>query len=327
MDLPASSMPSAAVAAFTDLQGLQSIRALGKSDRHAALGQVAQQFESFFLGQVLKSMRAATAVFAEDNPLNSNEMQFRQEMLDHQLGLSLSQGRGIGLAAAFARGMARDFGTGGSGEDAQSLRQGDGAVALRRYPGSARVPSRALPTVVRGAVRVLEPLLDAAREHLPLKSRFADKESFVRAILPHARRAAEKLGVDHRVLIAQAALETGWGQSILGDRSGRSSHNLFNIKAGRAWEGATVGVTTLEFSHGIPHPERARFRAYASFAESFDDYVELLTGAPRYQQAVSEAADPIRFVRGLQEAGYATDPDYAEKVLDLLRDDAVSGAG
>lgn len=320
-------MPSAAVAAFTDLHGLQSIRAIGKSDQRAALAQVAQQFESFFIGQVLKSMRAATAVFAEDNPLNSNEMQFRQEMLDQQLGLSLSQGRGVGLAAAFARGMARDFGTGRPEEGAESVRQDADAVVLRRYPGSARVPGRALPTVVRGTVTVLEPLIDAARERLPFKSRFADKESFVRAILPHARRAAEKLGVDHRVLIAQAALETGWGQSILGDRSGRSSHNLFNIKAGHAWQGATVGVTTLEFSHGIPRPERAQFRSYDSFSQSFDDYVELLNGAPRYQRAVSEAGDPVRFVRGLQEAGYATDPDYADKVLDLLQDEVVAGAG
>jgi flagellar protein FlgJ len=148
----------------------------------------------------------------------------------------------------------------------------------------------------------------------------------VRTLAPLAREAAARLGVDHRVLLAQAALETGWGQSILGDSAGRSSFNLFNIKAGSFWPGASVGVTTLEFVGGMPQPQRSRFRAYGSFAESFADYAGLLLGSGRYRGAVAAAADPARFLRALAGAGYATDPGYAGKILRLLRDPAIAEA-
>ena len=127
------------------------------------------------------------------------------------------------------------------------------------------------------------------------------------------------------MLVAQAALETGWGQSVIRDSAGRSSFNLFNIKAGSFWEGRSVGVRTLEFRNGIPRPEQARFRAYSSFAESFADYARLLRENPRYHAALASAADPGLFIQGLQRAGYATDPAYATKVMSLLRDSAISG--
>ena len=176
------------------------------------------------------------------------------------------------------------------------------------------------------ALQILEPVARQARRTIAA-SLFSGKQDFVQAVLPEARRAAAALGVDHRVLIAQSALETGWGQSILSDHAGRSSHNLFNIKAGSYWEGGTVGVTTLEFSNGIPRQQRARFRAYGSFAESFADYIALLKSQPRYAAALANADDPARFMRSLQQAGYATDPGYARKVLELLGDDAIAGAG
>ena len=100
------------------------------------------------------------------------------------------------------------------------------------------------------------------------------------------------------MLIAQSALETGWGQSILSDHAGHSSHNLFNIKAGSYWEGRSVGVTTLEFSNGIPQQQRARFRAYGSFAESFADYIALLKGQPRYAAALANGTDPAPSAHG-----------------------------
>ncbi|MFM7273739.1 MAG: glucosaminidase domain-containing protein, partial [Gammaproteobacteria bacterium] len=198
-------------------------------------------------------------------------------------------------------------------------------------PASAAVASAApelpLPTVLREAVEAIGPAVDAVRERVAaLRERFSDKKSFVEALAPHAREAAARLGVDHRLLIAQAALETGWGQSILGDSAGRSSMNLFNIKAGSYWQGPSVGVKTLEFRDGAPRPERARFRAYGSFAESFGDYANLLLGNGRYRDAVDNAANPAAFVQGLTRGGYATDPAYASKVLRLFRDPVIAEA-
>ena len=346
--------------AFNDLGGLQSINRLAKKDRGEAISQIARQFESFFVAQMMKGMRAANDVLAADGLLQTNEMQFRQQMLDDQLGLSLSQGRGLGLAEVFERGLRSQFGipedarTGlGAGTPGElDARRMDRAPAIapstpeyppRVAPSVATVPGAQAPApvvseplsvpeadpgpVVRGALAVIEPAVQRAREAIEaVKQRFTDKESFVEALGPLARKAAEKLGVDHRVLLAQAALETGWGQSILGDSAGRSSFNLFNIKAGSFWSGGSVGVNTLEFRDGIPRPERARFRAYGSFEESFGDYAEMLLGNGRYKEAVSKAGDAASFVHGLARAGYATDPEYAPKILRLLCDPAIAGA-
>src|SRR5690606_21365231 len=89
------------------------------------------------------------------------------------------------------------------------------------------------------------------------------RRHFVNALLPHARRAAERLGVDPKLLVAQAALETGWGASIPRRADGRSTHNLFGIKAGASWRGEKAGAWTLEVVGGVPERRRADFRAYA----------------------------------------------------------------
>ena len=334
MSVAGAPAQTAAPTASTDLAGLHSITALGRADRGAALQAAARQFESFFVSQLLKGMRSANEIFAADNPMNTNEMQFRQDMLDQQLGVSLAQGRGLGLAEMLGRQLRQQFGApqtavAGAGTPVAAPLAGRRIDPPPRESAPAllpRVARAALPPVVSSALRILEPVAQQAREKIAA-GLFSGKEAFVRAVLPEARRAARALGIDHRVLIAQSALETGWGQSILSDHAGRSSHNLFNIKAGSYWEGRSVGVTTLEFSNGIPQQQRARFRAYGSFAESFADYIALLKGQPRYAAALANADDPARFMRSLQQAGYATDPAYAHKVMQLLADDAIAGAG
>ena len=345
--------------AFNDIGGLQSISRLAKKDRGEAISQVAHQFESFFVSQMIKGMRDANNVLAADDPFQTQEMQFRQQMLDEQLGVSLSQGKGLGLAEVFERALRSQFGI----TDTQAAKRDEagGELESRRVdrapdvpavgvtpspampsadavipannleaparPGPATAPDITQSPVVRSALAVIEPAVRGAREAIDaVKERFTDKRSFVDQLAPLARKAAEKLGVDHRVLLAQAALETGWGQSILGDSAGRSSFNLFNIKAGSFWSGGSVGVNTLEFRDGIPRPERARFRAYGSFEESFSDYADMLLGSGRYREAVQKAGDAASFVHGLARAGYATDPQYAPKILRLLRDPVIAGA-
>ena len=120
------------------------------------------------------------------------------------------------------------------------------------------------------------------------------------------------------MLVAQSALETGWGRKVVQAVDGRSSFNLFGIKAGGGWNGESAAVNTLEYRDGIAALERASFRVYDSLRDSFDDYVDFLTSNPRYQQALEKVADARDFLRELQDAGYATDPDYADKIINIM---------
>jgi len=151
-----------------------------------------------------------------------------------------------------------------------------------------------------------------------LATPFSTPESFVKTLWPFAQKAAQQLGVTPKVLLAQAALETGWGKAINKHTDGRSSHNLFNIKANNAWSGDSVVVSTLEYDDGLARREKALFRSYQSFQESFDDYVALIKQSPRYQSALAKAADSQAYAQELQQAGYATDPDYSHKIIKII---------
>ncbi|VXB91031.1 Peptidoglycan hydrolase FlgJ [Pseudomonas sp. 8AS] len=153
----------------------------------------------------------------------------------------------------------------------------------------------------------------------PGKSAFQSAEEFIATMLPMAEQAAQKIGVDARYLVAQAALETGWGKSIIRQQDGSSSHNLFGIKNHGTWQGESARVLTTEYKGGEAVKEAASFRAYDSYQQSFNDYVSFLQGNGRYQDALAATDNPERFVRELQEAGYATDPQYARKIAQIAR--------
>lgn len=153
----------------------------------------------------------------------------------------------------------------------------------------------------------------------PGKAAFSSPQEFVATMLPMAEAAAEKIGVDPRYLVAQAALETGWGKSIIRTRDGESSHNLFGIKSHGSWEGESARVLTTEYKGGKAVKEAASFRAYDSYAQSFDDYVSFLQNNGRYEKALNVTENPERFVKELQQAGYATDPNYARKISQIAR--------
>ncbi|MFI8743997.1 flagellar assembly peptidoglycan hydrolase FlgJ [Pseudomonas sp. NPDC077186] len=153
----------------------------------------------------------------------------------------------------------------------------------------------------------------------PGKAAFASPQEFVATMLPMAEAAAERIGVDPRYLVAQAALETGWGKSIIRTRDGESSHNLFGIKSHNSWDGESARVLTTEYKGGKAVKEAASFRAYDSYAQSFDDYVSFLQSNGRYEKALNATENPERFVKELQQAGYATDPNYARKIAQIAR--------
>lgn len=161
--------------------------------------------------------------------------------------------------------------------------------------------------------RTVEPAAEPSRAAFEA----ADPEQFVRELLPQARAAAERLGVDPKLLLAQAALETGWGRSLPRRGDGSSSNNLFGIKAGASWRGQSVSQWTLENIDGAMTRQRARFRAYESTSESFADYAALIAESPRYAPALESGGDPERYVREVVAGGYATDAAYADKWLSI----------
>lgn len=140
------------------------------------------------------------------------------------------------------------------------------------------------------------------------------KQAFIQTMLPYAQAAAQQLGIAPELIVAHAALESGWGNKAIRHPDGRDSHNLFGIKAGNGWKGETVDVVTTEYLNGVAHKETARFRAYSSPTEAFADYAKLLAGNPRYRQVLGSGGDAIQFAQGLQQGGYATDPRYGAKL-------------
>lgn len=279
---------------YTDLNSLQGIRRLGAKDQDAALEKIAKQFESILMHSMLKSMRQANAVFEKDSIFNSSEMNFHRDMLDHQLALSLSEGKGVGLADALVRQLKRNFGSGDTPKNNGELGQLSEPFKAKKY----------LQEVT--SVGIKAPLAETP-------------EDFVEAIMPHAKEAGEKLGVNPKILVAQAALETGWGKHVIHNTRGENSHNLFNIKADSRWDGDSVQVRTLEYRNGLPKPEVAAFRRYESYGQSFADYVNFLQSNPRYHEALQKASDPLEYIQGLQDAGYATDPAYAKKISNIFQ--------
>ncbi len=157
----------------------------------------------------------------------------------------------------------------------------------------------------------------------PLASEMANskQERFINNVLPYAEKAAKKLGTNSDILIAQAALETGWGQGVQRHPDGRSGFNLFNIKANHNWQGPIVSKITVEYKNGVAHREHANFRAYTSMEESFNDYVNYLKSNPRYESALKKSNDPMAYITELANSGYATDPKYASKVLNIMARD------
>jgi len=185
-------------------------------------------------------------------------------------------------------------------------------VVLKEIPQqTAGQPTLAQPIIAKVSI---------VPEVLPVKPRteFTSPKDFVEKLWPLAQTAAEKLGTRPEVLVAQSALETGWGKFISKDANGQTSNNLFNIKAGKDWEGKRVSIETVEFRNGRAVKEQADFRAYDSLEDSLDDYVSFLQTSPRYEKALEHAENPEVFIQLLHKAGYATDPNYSDKVTNII---------
>lgn len=194
----------------------------------------------------------------------------------------------------------------GSANDGRALARADWAATQRTLETSANA-------VARQAAAAVEQPMRAG------KTVFASADEFIATMLPMAEKAAQKIGVEARYLVAQAALETGWGKSIIKQGDGSSSHNLFGIKSHNSWDGESARVMTTEYKGGKAVKEAANFRAYDSYQQSFEDFVNFLQSNGRYEKALSSTANPEQFAKELQKAGYATDPNYARKISQIAR--------
>ena len=308
---------------YTDFGGLNSLKVQARTDRESALEQVARQFESLFLGEMLKSMRDVNKVFAEGNYLSSNESEFYQDMFDSQLTLSMTAQRGFGLAEALVAQLSRQIpGMDSAGRPAVGHRAG-----IQDYDRNLPVLSPRLPEQVAEVDRLLatsEQSDEMAQAGMP--AQFASPADFVDTLMPLARRVGDESGIDPRLMIAQAALETGWGRHMIEGADGQPSFNLFGIKADHRWQGEAVNIATTEFRDGVAMSERANFRAYEDYEASFRDYVSFLHDNPRYRDALAVADNPELFAEHLQAAGYATDPDYAAKIRRIMNGQQLAGA-
>ncbi|QUN06842.1 flagellar assembly peptidoglycan hydrolase FlgJ [Shewanella yunxiaonensis] len=338
---------------FLDLSGLDNLRIKAQKDQKSALKQVAQQFESIFVQMLMKSMRDANAAFESDSPFNSQYTKFYEQMHDQQMSVDLSQKGMLGLADLMVQQLdPQDSGI----TPASVMRSTNGEPLLSAEAPAPKVSDKAavasdtsmtfnVPTKQRvdaetsDASRVQTPnpavsqqpktagtldydTLDSILSGKVLPdntSAISSQEDFVKVLYPYARDAAEKLGTTPEVILAQSALETGWGQKMVKTSDGQPSNNLFNIKADPRWSGASTNASTTEYEQGTPVRENAIFRVYDNLKESFNDYVSLISQNGRYSKARAAAADPVQYVRGLAEAGYATDPQYASKVIKVMQ--------
>ena len=393
---------------YSDLNRLNQLK-VGDKNSDGNLRKVAQEFESLFLGEMLKSMRSATDALGQDNPLNTPAAKQYQEMYDQQLAVSMSrEGGGIGLADVLMRQMSKNKPLAPGEAAAASAAKQEAAKAAVQTPVAAgtiaingplsrvngerplwasrsvkaptgesahrndmalinqrrlalppkladRLLAGLVPSATTAATTMVNktplperttttgagPLYNGdwlasaqqastasmqvygrAMAQIPLapaKKAFNSADEFVNTMLPMAKEAADRIGVDPRYLVAQAALETGWGKSVMRAQDGSSSHNLFGIKAGSSWQGDSARAITSEFRNGAMVRETAEFRSYGSYKDSFHDLVTLLQTNNRYQDVVKSADNPEQFVRELQKAGYATDPDYASKISQIAR--------
>ena len=292
-----------------DPAAMTRLKAGLKNPTPEAAREVARQFEALFVQTMLKSMRAATpgdALFG-----GKQEAQYR-DLLDRQLSVNVAQGRGFGLAPAIEKQLLANMGL----ERSEAVPADTG---LARY--------RAAPVASRGVQQQPVVATGASSSTLGDKGPAYDSpQSFVDSIWQAADRAAQRLGVATKALVAQAALETGWGQHVIRRGDGVSSHNLFGIKS-HGWSGDSVKVSTLEYRDGVAAKELASFRAYGSLEDCFEDYARFIESNPRYRKALEAAADPESYLRELQAAGYATDPNYAEKISRIMQSPVLSQAG
>lgn len=255
------------------------------------LKMAAKQLESIFLEMVIQSMHNSIEPM-KSNLYSRDKEDYYQDMLNHQLSVSLSESGGIGLADIILQQL-----------------QGHQTTTV---PAPKPQPILSVANPIKPSVEKTEP----EKETIQNKDAMED---FISTLMPHAKKASELLGVDPKLLLAQAALETGWGKHILQNKDGETTHNLFNIKSvEKNPTQHSTAVEAIEYKDNKPEWIQSLFKSYASYSESFMDYVKLLQ-SPKYEKALENAGSAVDYLTQLKKAGYATDPQYVEKILAIYQ--------
>jgi flagellar protein FlgJ len=298
---------------------LHELRYAASKDRNdkETLKQVAAQFESLFVSMMLKSMRDAQL---SEGLFDSDQSRMYQDMADQQLALDMSQNGGLGLQNVILRQLGGD-----EFVDSQMAPTSNNTPVGHRYASPVNSPinqTSLQPTLERISEQSPSAHLTVGKP--PSEISFNTPQQFVENLWPYAKQAGDRLGVEPEVILAQAALETGWGKHVIKHADGNSTHNLFNIKADKRWQGDHAQLGTMEYRNGQMLKEPAKFRSYDSFQQSFDDYVNFLQQNPRYQDALKQTDDSEQFIEAIHDAGYATDPAYADKIKRILNSDTMA---
>jgi peptidoglycan hydrolase FlgJ len=336
---------------YLDFNRFSSLKAGARNQSAEATKSVAEQFEGLFVQQMLSAMRAAAVI---DTEQHSSYTDFYQDMYDKQLAQTSAKQGGLGIARMITQQIS-DPGDVKPGEGKKlsdyqiSTAQPRDLISPKLSVHNPSVVDK-LPTYVMPEYENATPLdqnkfdyqaanpavqVKAYVEYEPQKSDIKQTitnfdwrkpEQFVQDVLPSAVKAAEKLGISAEALVAQSALETGWGKHVIKLPDGQPSFNLFGIKTGANWNGDSVSKATLEYKNGVLQTETAQFRAYPSLEAGFEDYVNFVQSRSRYQSALQHDGNVSSYFHGLQKAGYATDPQYANKILSILNGDVLASA-
>ena len=282
-----------------DAQSLNELKAKAGQDPAANIRPVARQVEGMFVQMMLKSMREA---LPKDGVFSSDQTRLYTSMYDQQIAQQMTAGKGLGLAEMMVKQM-----TQGQAQSAEETPQVPMKFPLETVTS---YQNQALTQLVRKAM----PKTPESNDE-PLSG---DSKDFLAQLSLPARLASEQSGVPHHLILAQAALESGWGQRQIRRENGEPSFNLFGVKASGNWKGPVTEITTTEYENGEAKKVKAKFRVYSSYLEALSDYVGLLTRNPRYA-AVTTAVTAEQGAQALQSAGYATDPNYARKLTSMIQ--------
>ena len=302
---------TASNALATDIHSLNHLKHQANANSPQAAREAAKQLESLFMHEMIKSMRQATM---KSGLMDNDSSKLADSMLDQQLSVSMA-GLPGGLADAITVQIAHSMGF--SPEEA-----GVSPMGLNHTERSFSMPS----TVSFAGRSPRYPGLSGSSPAASA-SAFLDayapspqgRDNFVQSHHAAAERVARESGIPASYMLGQAGHETGWGKSEIRGDNGSNSFNLFGIKATGSWTGKVAEITTTEYIDGIPRKVKAKFRAYDSYEESFRDYARLITENPRYAQAMQSTGSASAYASALQKAGYATDPQYANKLARAIQ--------
>lgn len=313
-----------------DVADAQALKARAASGDPEALRSAARQFESLMVAQMLKTMRE-TRFSEEDDPMSGGDgVKLYRELLDQQWASKLANGRGLGFAEMMVKAMEnRGMNTSPTANvaAAESLRVEPVVVQPFDHSTGLRIRTNGVTGLMTAAFHAQSKEAAAAPQPeaaVPFAAPAGNrKQVFLESMKPHAEAAAAATGVPARYILAHAALESGWGEREIRGQNGEASYNLFGIKAGSKWDGATVQTLTTEYRQGMPMKLAQNFRAYDDYSAGFTDYAMLLKS--RYGAALAEGANGDSFANGIAAGGYATDPAYAGKLKAVIASVAMAG--